>query len=58
MTANLAGFKVGEAPVVMEERLGGTSSIRSFKSAYYMIKVSLSLVISRLSHHRKGGARA
>lgn len=44
-----AGFRVGEAPVVMKERQGGVSSIRSFKSAYYMIKVSLSLIIDRLS---------
>ena len=47
LAATLAGFRVGEAPVVMKER--GVSSIRSFKSAYYMIKVSLSLIIDRLS---------
>lgn len=57
MTATLAGFKIGEAPVIMNERLGGTSSIRSFKSAYYMIKVSLALIIDRMSCHRKGGPR-
>ena len=44
LAATLAGFRVGEAPVVMKERQGGVSSIRSFKSAYYMIKVSLSLI--------------
>ena len=49
LAATLAGFRVGEAPVVMKERQGGVSSIRSFKSAYYMIKVSLSLIIDRLS---------
>ena len=58
MTATLEGFKIGEAPVIMEERLGGVSSIRSFKSAYYMIKVSLALIIDRMSRHRKGGRRA
>ena len=56
LAASLAGFRVGEAPVVMHERQGGVSSISSFKSAYYMIKVSLSLIIDRLSikktHHR------
>ena len=49
LAATLAGFRVGEAPVIMQERQGGVSSIRSFKSAYYMIKVSLSLIIDRLS---------
>ncbi len=58
LAATLSGFKVGEAPVIMQERLGGVSSIRSFKSAYYMIKVSLSLIINRLSIHKKGGFRA
>ncbi|MBM6715434.1 glycosyltransferase family 2 protein [Gemmiger formicilis] len=49
LAACLAGFRVGEAPVIMQERQGGVSSISSFKSAYYMIKVSLSLIIDRLS---------
>ena len=40
---------VGEAPVIMRERQGGVSSIHSFKSAYYMIKVTLALIIDRLS---------
>ena len=52
LAASLAGFRVGEAPVVMHERQGGVSSISSFKSAYYMIKVSLSLIIDRLSIKR------
>lgn len=55
MAATLNGFTVGEAPVVMEERLGGVSSIRSFKSAYYMIKVSLALIVDRISIRQKGG---
>ncbi len=58
LTASLAGFKIKEVPVIMEERLGGVSSIRSFKSAYYMIKVSIALVIDRMSHSRKGGMQA
>ena len=37
----------------MRERQGGVSSIHSFKSAYYMIKVTLALIIDRLSI-RKG----
>ena len=39
ITSVLSGFKVGEVPVVMVERQGGTTRIRSLKSAYYMIKV-------------------
>ena len=30
-----------EVPVIMSERLGGVSSIRAWKSLYYMLKVSL-----------------
>ena len=62
LAATLAGYRVGEAPVVMCERQGGVSSISSFKSAYYMVKVSLSLIIDRLSirrvrRGRKGGPK-
>lgn len=49
LAATLSGFRIGEEPVVMRERQGGVSSIRSFKSIYYMVKVSLSLIIDRLS---------
>lgn len=49
LAASLAGFRVGEAPVVMQERQGGVSSISAFKSVYYMVKVSLSLIIDRFS---------
>ncbi len=51
----LRGYRVGEVPVVMEERQGGVSSIRSLKSAYYMIKVCLALVVDRISISRKAG---
>lgn len=40
------GFRLLELPVEMHERKGGTSSITAFKSVYYMIKVSLSLLIN------------
>lgn len=36
-----------EVPVVMNERLAGTSSISSFKSIYYMIKVILAVLITK-----------
>lgn len=41
-------YKVQEVPVVMRERAGGVSSISGFKSVYYMIKVSLAVLIERL----------
>lgn len=42
------GFKVGEMPVVMNERISGESSINLMKSIYYMVKVSLAIVINIL----------
>lgn len=45
ITAAKAGLKISEVPVTMKERQGGVSSISSFKSAYYMIKVSLAILL-------------
>lgn len=42
-------FKVSEIPVKMHERANGQSSISLMKSVYYMIKVSLAIIISSLS---------
>lgn len=52
LTASLHGFRIGERPVKMRERQGGQSSIRAFSSAYYMLKVSISLFICRLRGRR------
>lgn len=41
-------FKILEIPVVMKERLGGKSSIIHLKPAYYMIKVTLAMIIENL----------
>lgn len=41
-------FKIIELPVQMFERQGGKSSITALQSIYYMIKVSLSLLIGSL----------
>lgn len=41
--------KVSEIPVKMRERKTGKSSINGFKSAYYMIKVTLAIIIADLS---------
>lgn len=40
------GMNVVEVGVCMNERLGGTSSIKSWKSAYYMVNVILSILLS------------
>jgi len=54
LTAVLNGFKVGEVPVVMAERLGGKSSISALRSAYYMVKVCVALVVFRVTaDHRE-----
>ena len=39
------GFRVMEVPVIMRERIGGVSSINPIKSVYYMIKVSLAIIL-------------
>lgn len=41
-------LRVSEVPVVMFERNAGQSSIRAFRSIYYMIKVTLSIVVDLL----------
>lgn len=43
------GGNVIEYPVVMKERMGGTSSINLRKAIYYMIKVSLAIFMRRFS---------
>lgn len=43
------GGRIKEVPVVMRERAGGTSSINLWRSGYYMIKVSLAIIICRMS---------
>ena len=57
MACIVNGFSVGEVAVVMEERQGGVSSIRSIKSAYYMIKVCLALIVNRISFAGKKGGK-
>ncbi|MDX8419945.1 glycosyltransferase family 2 protein [Stecheria sp. CLA-KB-P133] len=42
------GLKVVEAPVVMKERQGGQSSIRLQNSIYYMIKVTIAILIENM----------
>ena len=46
------GYKVEEIPVVMRARQGGVSSITMKKSVYYMIKVSLAILMGALRGKR------
>lgn len=47
------GYVVEEIPVVMRERQGGESSITLKKSVYYMIKVTLAILMEAM----RGGKR-
>lgn len=53
LAAGLAGARVMEVPVQMRERQGGVSSINPIRSVYYMIKVSLALILSRFTQGRR-----
>lgn len=47
--AAVHGSRIKEYPVIMHERENGVSSINLRKSVYYMIKVTIAMVIRRLS---------
>ena len=49
VSAVMHGGVIKECPVVMRERENGTSSINFVKSVYYMIKVSLAILVCRIS---------
>jgi len=53
MDAVLNKAKIMEIPVVMCEREEGKSSINSLKALYYMIKVSLSIILHRIVMTKK-----
>lgn len=46
------GLRISEMPVVMGIRLGGRSSITAIRSIYYMVKVSIAVIITSLSLKR------
>ncbi len=50
MAIHMHGGVIREIPVVMNERMEGTSSINAVKSIYYMVKVTLAICIRRLSY--------
>lgn len=49
------GLSVVELPVIMHSRQHGNSSIHSFKSVYYMIKVSIAILIDSLRRKKSEG---
>lgn len=49
----IKGYEVQEVPVSMNERQGGKSSIRFWKSADYMIKVTLAIIIDCINLRRR-----
>ena len=51
------GYKVEEVPVSMNEREGGVSSIRLWKSVDYMLKVVSAIIIDSISFRRIGGKK-
>ena len=50
------GARIAEVPVKMRKRLGGISSIRYFKTIYYMIKVTFAILIDTLKQNPYKGA--
>ena len=47
------GYKVSEVPVKMNERENGKSSINPLKAVYYMIKVSLAIIVAGASRKKE-----
>ena len=46
------GYRVKEVPVEMKERMGGKSSIHTWKNIYYMMNVSLALLAIKIRRYK------
>lgn len=53
VNAAIHNARILEYPVLMFERVGGESSISTFKSIYYMIKVSLAILLYRITFDKR-----
>jgi len=53
--SGLIKARIAEVPVQMRERQGGTSSINMLRSMYYMVKVSIALVVTRMTVGKERG---
>jgi glycosyltransferase involved in cell wall biosynthesis len=54
VVAQQAGARIVELPVVMRARESGNSSIRYFKTLYYMAKVTLAILLHMIRQRRSG----
>ena len=57
VTLLINGYNITEVPVSMNERTGGVSSIRLWKSVDYMVKVVLAIIVDSVSLRRIGGKK-
>ncbi|WP_077598235.1 glycosyltransferase family 2 protein [Olsenella urininfantis] len=55
VTAHTHSLVVREVPVIMRERQSGTSSINALRSVYYMVKVTLAVLIEGMG--QRGGRK-
>ena len=54
VVAQQAGARIVELPVVMRAREAGSSSIRYFKTLYYMVKVTLAILLHMIRQKNRG----
>ena len=50
ITLKRNGLRIKEVPVIMEARKGGESSISGLRPLYYMLKVSISIILARFKN--------
>lgn len=55
VTAVMCRGKIKEIPVEMRERQSGSSSINMWRAFYYMIKVTLAILVKRISYGIRRG---
>lgn len=53
VTMVMHGYRLVEVPVIMRERAAGRSSIHLVKGIYYMIKVTLAILVEMIKNHDK-----